>query len=295
MLRQVWSMDKLQVLIGFLIMQTLPIHRVFQAFASRSGIVPVQVSVTSDLGCSSTLDTQIVVLQSPILGIGNSALCQNQLVSFTSSVSSQGLTYQYFTINNQQIDSSSSLTFNIDRDTTFTLELTAADSLGCENRFSNQYVFNRPPIAYNQFSDTVLCLGDSVLFQTGIPAGFSVEWSDSSQLPNRYLQNIGSYSFEVTDTNGCKVNSIPFSIQRDSFKLNTGLGVDTSLCLGNTISTIGNSQLISQYLWSDGSTSQQIAPNTSGSYWVELSNSLGCQTSDTINVIIKRASPCGRF
>ncbi|NVO08918.1 MAG: T9SS type A sorting domain-containing protein [Bacteroidales bacterium] len=42
----------------------------------------------------------------------------------------------------------------------------------------------------------------------------------------------------------------------------------------------------SSYLWSTGATSPSIVINTTGNYWVELTNSYGCKGRDTVNVKI---------
>ncbi|MEX0813853.1 MAG: T9SS type A sorting domain-containing protein [Chitinophagales bacterium] len=63
------------------------------------------------------------------------------------------------------------------------------------------------------------------------------------------------------------------------------LGSDTAFCSGDTLMLDAGSGSFS-YLWSDSSTAQTLAVSQSGTYFVEISDTLGCSASDTINVVV---------
>ena len=91
----------------------------------------------------------------------------------------------------------------------------------------------------------------------------------------------GTYWVKVTNSYGC--------IGRDTIIINiapnliVNLGNDTAICNGSTL--ILNAQNAgSTYLWNIGILTQQISVNTSGTYWVKVTNSTGCTGIDSINV-----------
>ncbi|MFZ4400682.1 MAG: LamG-like jellyroll fold domain-containing protein [Bacteroidales bacterium] len=67
------------------------------------------------------------------------------------------------------------------------------------------------------------------------------------------------------------------------------LGNDTTLTQGSTLNlNAGNAGCT--YLWSTGATTQTLSVNTSGTYWVKVTNSGGCFNSDTINISLTTSS-----
>lgn len=63
------------------------------------------------------------------------------------------------------------------------------------------------------------------------------------------------------------------------------LGSDIYSCSGASSQTITASTALTQtYLWNTGETSNSIDVTVSGKYWVNVTSSSGCKSSDTINV-----------
>jgi hypothetical protein len=64
------------------------------------------------------------------------------------------------------------------------------------------------------------------------------------------------------------------------------LGNDTSFCSGeqNLLLDAGSGYV--SYLWSDSSTAQTFTVTTSGTYWVQVTDSTNCVATDSITVII---------
>jgi len=63
------------------------------------------------------------------------------------------------------------------------------------------------------------------------------------------------------------------------------LGVDTSLCKGDSLRLTGT--CCGQFLWSTGDTSSYIDIDQPGSYWLQIRNAAGCQRTDSINIFEK--------
>lgn len=68
------------------------------------------------------------------------------------------------------------------------------------------------------------------------------------------------------------------------------LGNDTTLCQSDSLE-LDPGAGFSTYLWQDSSITQTYSVTQSGTYWVDITNSGGCSTSDTINVTLLQTLP----
>jgi len=100
----------------------------------------------------------------------------------------------------------------------------------------------------------------------------------SSSRFNGQIDNFGIWNRPLAS---CEVYQLYSGIIQSNPTVN--LGNDTTLNQGSSLNlNAGNTG--STYLWSTGSTSQTINVSTAGAYWVKVTNSGGCYSSDTINV-----------
>lgn len=66
------------------------------------------------------------------------------------------------------------------------------------------------------------------------------------------------------------------------------LGHDTAFCTGGTIVLhTGNSDIGRTVLWSDGSSADSLSVNTTGAYYVTVTNQFGCSATDTAHINVK--------
>lgn len=170
--------------------------------------------------------------------------------------------------------------------------VTATDIFGFESVDS----INVSLTAVNTISDTTICLGDTVYWNTQLdPAYYTFSWSNASTSANIPISDPGNYSVTITDTNGCQYISDTVEVLVDTYRNLVSLGADTVLCSGNFIGlSIGGPQTIS-YLWRGGSTNSSLAIDTTGLYWVRIENAIGCIGRDTISVQIKGQAPIVDF
>jgi hypothetical protein len=96
-------------------------------------------------------------------------------------------------------------------------------------------------------------------------------------------------SYEITDLAG-NARIYGSDIDMGAYEYNivvpvVNLGNDTAFCAGNTVVLNTPYYSGSAYLWSTGATTQSIAVNTSGSYFVTITNAAGVR-SDTIQVTV---------
>ena len=119
----------------------------------------------------------------------------------------------------------------------------------------------------------------------------TINWFDA---PNGTLLGTGmtyqtqhlnlTTTFYAAASNGCQGNFIPvnanvFSIPQFS------LGNDTIIESGSSVTMDAGSGFAS-YLWNTGETSQTAIANSTGNYWVTVTDLNGCSVTDTIQVLV---------
>lgn len=129
--------------------------------------------------------------------------------------------------------------------------------------------------------DTIFCAG-TLQLDAGYLDGANYLWQDGSRNQTFVATTTGIYY--VTVSNSC--NSVTDTID----VLITGpprliLGSETRFCFGSTF-TLNAQNPGSSYLWSTGATSQSIAVDSGGIYFVIITNDCG-QLTDTVNVIVE--------
>ncbi len=92
----------------------------------------------------------------------------------------------------------------------------------------------------------------------------------------------GCYTLTVTDANGCSAFYTVCVTQPAMANVNL-LGNDTMICL-NAVYNLCAPAGYSSYMWSNASTAMCINADTTTCYWVTVSDSTGCMSTDTVCV-----------
>ena len=148
----------------------------------------------------------------------------------------------------------------------------------------------------NAGSDTTVC-ANGYMLNGSISGGsgtFDYLWtpgaglSDSTiAMPMATFSGTASYALSATDSYGCVSNIDTVNLMA-SAPLMVSLGADTSFCDGGSV-TLSNSGSMGMYMWSTGDTTPTITVSTSGDYSVVVTDSLGCDGTDTVNVAVAPA------
>ncbi|MFM7016870.1 MAG: gliding motility-associated C-terminal domain-containing protein [Bacteroidota bacterium] len=168
--------------------------------------------------------------------------------------------------------------------------VTVTDVNGCSNTSSSMTVSEPSAISINASVTNVACFGQSngSITQTvnGGVSPYSYVWSNNSTSKN--LQNViaGNYSVVVTDDNGC-TTSESYTINQPT-SLNLSGVVTDDLCNGSSdgsinISVTGGTAPYG-YLWSNGSTTQDINGLAAGTYTVTVTDVNNCTVLSNYNV-----------
>jgi hypothetical protein len=157
------------------------------------------------------------------------------------------------------------------------------NDFGCSRRDSAEFIINPLPMV-NLGADQAFCNGTPVMLSAG--TGFaSYLWNTGDVSYYINISEPGEYWVEVTDANGCS--------NRDTISLTMNplpqvdLGADQTFCQGSSVTLDAGSGFAS-YLWNTGATSATINAddNTSGEYWVEVTDANNCSNRDTIYLTI---------
>jgi gliding motility-associated-like protein len=126
-----------------------------------------------------------------------------------------------------------------------------------------------------------LCTGEDTIIKINYKLK-NIIWSDADtahiktfSTPGKIILNCDDFCKHYTDSFIVMNASVtPFS-----------LGKDDSVCFSNPF--ILQPPLAKKYIWQDGSTKQTFAVSSEGKYWVTITNSNGCISSDTIEFFPK--------
>jgi uncharacterized repeat protein (TIGR01451 family)/gliding motility-associated-like protein len=158
---------------------------------------------------------------------------------------------------------------------TYSVKVTSP--IGCAGSDSVNLTIKAAPIV-DLGPDIIQC-GGTIFLNAGNP-GSVFQWSTGATTQTINVTSSGTYSVYVLGTSGCEewdtiditINPLPI----------VNLGSDSTRC-GETV-TLDAGNPGSTYAWNTGASTQSIVVPISGTYYVIVTDSLGCSNSDTTNV-----------
>ncbi len=157
-------------------------------------------------------------------------------------------------------------------------------SWGATNGSDGNVFYNYPALALAMGksvwlgNDTIVCPGQSVWLQPG-EFFLTYLWQDSSMTNSFLVQDSGTYWVKVTDSSGCVSTDTIYILHFPTQAVN--LMEDTVICPESAVVWIaGNKDYF--YKWQDGTTDSFFIAQQPGLYWVEITDSLGCVTIDSM-------------
>ena len=220
------------------------------------------------LGCDSIIDTFKIRIDTPQAFNRAVPLCpanQDTLTAISpgSYLWSTGATGNAIVVTNAD---------------TYTLHI--VDSNGCTALDSFRVVAYNNPVL-NFAGDTAVC--NSGLTKLDAGDGYKTYlWNTGSAQQSITIHDTGNYWVSVTDTNGCKAS--------DTIYINTVLPspshflvADTSMCIYNVLQ-VSPDKSFPTYLWSNGATTFTNTIDSTGTYWLMVTDANGCAGYDTVVV-----------
>jgi len=178
-------------------------------------------------------------------------------------------------------DASTNPTFTANNISIYNLQHTDANTCVSNDTIA---LFAPPIPTVNLGIDTILCHNDSLILDAYQPYSRSFLWQDGSTDSIFIVNNNmnGIYNVELTDTNGCQAfDTITVLYNHVTPQLRS----DTSICFDITIPVDGTyPEANISYLWSTGETTPLISANQDTTYWIQVTDSIGCIGADTFNL-----------
>lgn len=166
------------------------------------------------------------------------------------------------------------------------------DANGCQE--SDSVTISQPtaPLAIAGIVQHIDCFGQNTgvisIDVTGGTSGYLYNWSDGSTNQNLSNALAGSYTLVVTDANGCTTES-HFNINQPEAPLSVVITSQDAKCFdaltGNAQSFAGGGTAPYTYLWSNGSTANQLVNVGANTYTLTVTDTKGCTafSGTTIN------------
>lgn len=173
---------------------------------------------------------------------------------------------------------------------------------GCEKVYYFNVEVPNPPLTQVTSLSSIACQNQHVqLNASTIPASsvFQFAWTPAAGLNNPNIANpvltatvSGWYKVAISSSTGCAItvyDSIYVSVQTLPLPP-ANAGSDQSICPGDTVNLSASPGYT--YLWMPGgitTSSIQTIPTNTTNYILFITDSLGCQNSDTVKVVVKAA------
>ncbi len=238
--------------------------------------------VTDANGCSTTQSITVIDNAAPTLTV-SSTDAVNGNANGTATVVVTGGTGTYtYSWSTTPVQTTSTATGLLPG--TYTVTVSDGNCTATESVVVNDTVTTDPcilnPITIDLGGDKIICKGESVTLDAG--AGFvSYLWSNGATTQTISVNTASAYAVTVTDKNGCTaVDEVHISFSTVPL---VNLGGDIVLCQ-NTSTVIDAGNGYYAYSWSTGENTSSIVADSAGTYYVTVTDSNGCSSSDTVVV-----------
>ncbi|MGB0430431.1 MAG: T9SS type A sorting domain-containing protein, partial [Bacteroidia bacterium] len=247
-------------------------------YANQSGVYTLNIIDTNN--CRSVSDSvKITVDPLPIAQVTS-----NKGLSFCNKDSVLIGTNKNFS-SYKWSNGQSSRSFYIKKTASLWVEVT--DNNGCSNFSDTLKItkFDLPDTAALTIGATTFCQGDSFIINLKDTTN-TVNWNDRSTDFQKVINTTGSYKAILKNKFGCVDSTRAFNITVNSNpqpKLTVNGALNYCENLGPRLITTTNKY--ASYLWNTSRTSDKITTNTSGTYYVSVTDNNGCKNnSDTIKI-----------
>jgi|GEM_PF-2297109 len=250
------------------------------------------VSVISAQNCVSSVRTQATAT---IFALPNAptvtsvSRCAAGTVILTASGST---VYAWYNTNNSSTPIAGATSTNyttpiLSQTTNFYVAAISAD--GCESgtRSTATAIINPLPAVPTITANgaTTFCSGDSITL-TANTLNTVQSWSTNETDLQITVTQTGNYSVTIVDANSCTATSLTMQILVNPTPVTPVIAANgnTIFCAGDSVSlTTGNA---TSYIWSNGSTQQNINVNATGSYTVQITNQFGCISANSTSMTV---------
>ncbi|MEN0006050.1 MAG: gliding motility-associated C-terminal domain-containing protein [Bacteroidota bacterium] len=226
------------------------------------------VTATNTDGCTS-IDSLTVSFSDPQLTInGSSSFCEGGVTTLIASPGfvnyewSTGFPLQVLAVSEPGV-----------------YAITATDAAGCSVSDSVTVAENTlPPISIE--GDTIVCAGANATLDASLLYP-DFQWSTGEDVASITINNGGTYSLTVTDSNGC-TNADTLIIATQTLPSPMIVG-DLNICDGEA-AELSADQVYSSYIWSTGAMVPTITVDVASTVELTVEDEFGCVGSTNVMV-----------
>lgn len=266
---------------------------------NNAGAYTITLTVTSNLGCTSTLSDTLNIYPLPQANFAFNFVCEDKPLHFTdqSTVAFGNIVNWNWNFGDGTTSIAQNPQHIYTAPGTYNVTLTVSTPGGCtDTRTRIIQVYPRPSLAFSA-TPSGICQGSTVsLNNTSTSANGAInswQWNfgngttSTQQNPSATFNTPGTFNITLIGTTsfGCSdtiqrpivINPLP----------NADAGANTFVCAGSSVSLTATGG--SSYLWSTGATSATISvsPTVNGYYFVTVTNSFGCSRRDSVHVGVR--------
>jgi gliding motility-associated-like protein len=250
------------------------------------------VRITDSNGCQSASSVPVTVNVNPLPEVNAGAditIPNGTSTTLNATVTGSGPFSFSWTPSSQLVNASleDPRTVNLPVTTIFTITATSS-ATSCSNKDDVKVSVSGGPLSsVPEALPATVCAGTTIQLHanagggsgtytyswTSNPAGFTSSTPDPAVIP---LVNT-TYSVAVND--GFTIVNAQVSVSVNPIPGTPVITAEGPLifCAGGNVNLAASAG--SSYLWSNGETSQSIAATASGSYWVQVTNAVGCKSA----------------
>jgi gliding motility-associated-like protein len=246
---------------------------------ATSGTFNVTLIVTSSNGCTDTVTQPVTVNALPVASAGaDQHICYGGSATLSAS---GGTTYAWSPGNG----TTATITVNPSANITYTVTVTNAN--GCvANDAATIYVHALPTV--NAGVNQNICNGSPASLTASSSGSVTYLWNPGALATQTIAVNPSTstnYIVTATDAYGCIARDTVLVTVNPIPAINAG--PDQTICEGSTISlTASGAPNLTWYPGNISGATMLVTPNANATYFVVGVSSAGCQSSDTVNVVV---------
>ncbi len=243
-----------------------------------------QLTVTDDNDCTDVLSATVAQSDPPVASLvaAQPSDCSSNTGSIEVSVQGGTPVYSYLWSNGSTSQNLTGLPAGA-------YQLTVTDANDCTDVLSATVAQSDPPVASLVAAQPSDCSGNTGSIEVSVQGGtpvYSYLWSNGSPSQNPTGLPAGAYQLTVTDANDC-TDTLYATVAQSDPPVAFLVAAQPSDCSGNTgsieVSVQGGTPVYT-YLWSNGSTSQNLTGLPAGDYQLTVTDANSCTATITATV-----------
>ena len=222
-------------------------------------------------------------IESVTLTADASEICDGDSTLLTASAEPEGdYLYEFFLDKESLGEPSTASELHVKAKGSYTVKVYDAADESC-NMTSKAVAVSVDSIpAFDLGKDISLCSGGTAWVRTGLPEGYTHEWSTGSTEDSIEVDAAGEYSVVVTSSVCVARDTVVVSVADE---LEVDLGGDTTVCAGALPYLLDASDIYDTYEWSDGSSESKLSVTEGGEYTVKVTQG-SCSGEGKVTVTV---------